>query len=164
MLGETFHHYRILGRLGAGGMGEVYRARDERLGREVAVKALPAELAADGERLRRLEAEARAMAAVAHPNVATIHAVEEHAGRVLLVLELVEGETLAERLERGALPVDEALGVACQVAAGLGAAHAQGIVHRDLKPGNVMLGPKGQVKVLDFGLAKALEPEAAAAQ
>jgi serine/threonine protein kinase/Tol biopolymer transport system component len=163
MIGETVRHYRILGRLGAGGMGVVYRARDERLGREVAVKVLPEALVTDPERLRRLEAEARAMATVDHPNVATIYAVEEHEGRVLLVLELVKGTPLVERLKRGPLPEGEALELARQVAAGLEAAHRRGIVHRDLKPSNVMVGPKGQVKILDFGLAKALErPDAVA--
>jgi Tol biopolymer transport system component len=135
-------------------MGEVYRARDPRLGRDVAIKALPSEFAQDRERLARFEREARLLASLSHPNVAGIHGVEVVSGTPYLVLELVEGATLAARLAGGPLPLDEALEVARQVAAGVEAAHERGVVHRDLKPGNVMLTPAGAVKVLDFGLAR----------
>ncbi len=135
-------------------MGVVYLARDPRLDRAVAIKVIPDAFASDPERLARFEREARLLAALHHPNVAGIYGIEEDAGRRFLVLEYVEGETLAERLDSGALPVDEALDVCRQIAAGLEAAHDQGIVHRDLKPGNVKLTPGGEVKVLDFGLAK----------
>jgi len=135
-------------------MGEVYRARDTRLGRDVAIKALPQELAQDADRLTRFEREARLLASLSHPNIAGIYGLEEVEGTRYLVLELVEGETLADRLARGALPVDDALNVCAQVATAVEAAHEAGIVHRDLKPGNVMVRPDGTVKVLDFGLAK----------
>ncbi len=138
-------------------MGVVYRARDSRLGRAVAVKALPEHLAQDAERLARFEREARTLASLSHPNIAGIHGLEVHEGRRYLVLELVEGEPLNKRLERGPLALDEALEVCAQIAAGLEAAHEAGVVHRDLKPGNVMLTPEGKVKVLDFGLAKSSE-------
>ncbi len=154
-VGTRLGPYEIVGALGAGGMGEVYRARDPRLGRDVAIKALPAAFAQDPERLARFEREARLLASLSHPNVAGIHGLEEVEGGRYLVLELVEGETLAARLARGPLPLDEALEVAKQIAAGVEAAHESGVVHRDLKPGNVMLTPSGAVKVLDFGLAKA---------
>jgi len=145
--------YEILSPLGAGGMGEVYRARDARLGRDVAIKTLPEAFASDAERLSRFEREARLLASLNHSNVAAIHGIEEVGGRRHLVLEFVDGETLAERLSRGPLPVDEAIDVCKQIAAGVEAAHESGVVHRDLKPGNVILTPAGQVKVLDFGLA-----------
>ncbi len=146
--------YEILGPLGSGGMGEVHRARDTRLGRDVAIKTLPEAFAGDAERLARFEREARLLASLSHPNIAAIHGLEESGGARYLVLEFVEGETLAARLARGALPVAEALEVGRQIAAGVEAAHEGGAVHRDLKPGNVMLTPSGDVKVLDFGLAK----------
>jgi Tol biopolymer transport system component/tRNA A-37 threonylcarbamoyl transferase component Bud32 len=142
-------------------MGEVYRARDPRLGREVAIKALPAELARDEQRLARFRREAQLLAALNHPNVAAIHGLEEADGQPFLVLELVPGEDLAARLKRGALPLDEALAIAEQVASALEEAHEKGIVHRDLKPANVKVTPDGKVKVLDFGLAKAWSGEAA---
>ncbi len=151
-----FAHYRIVGRLGAGGMGEVYRAQDTRLGRQVALKVLPADLADDAERVARFRREAQILAALQHPRIAAIHGVEEADGRTVLVLEYVEGEDLAQRLTRGALPPDEALSIGRQIAEALEAAHEKGIVHRDLKPANVMLTPAGGIKVLDFGLAKAL--------
>ena len=135
-------------------MGAVYRARDSRLDREVAVKVLPEHFAEEPERLERFEREAKALAALNHPNVAQIFGVDQADGTWFLVLELVPGETLEDRLKRGALPVDEALDVCGQVAAGLEAAHEAGIVHRDLKPANVRITPEGKVKVLDFGLAK----------
>src|SRR5262245_38047229 len=135
-------------------MGEVYRARDSRLGREVAIKALPAAFAQSAERIARFEREAKLLASLSHPNIGSIYGLEEAGGERFLVLELVEGQTLAARLERGALPPDEALAIARQVASALETAHESGIVHRDLKPGNVMLTPAGVAKVLDFGLAK----------
>ena len=146
--------YEILAPLGAGGMGEVYRARDLRLGREVAIKALPAAFAQDPERLARFEREAKLLASLSHPNIAGIYGLEEAGGARYLALELVEGETLAARLAHGPLPLDEALDVARQIAAGVEAAHENDIIHRDLKPGNVILATSGVVKVLDFGLAK----------
>ena len=152
--GTKLGPYEIAAPLGAGGMGEVYRARDSRLGRDVAIKALPADFAQDPERLSRFEREARLLASLSHPNIAGIHGLEEVSGHRYLVLELVEGETLAERLARGPLPLDEAIEACRQIAAGVEAAHESGVVHRDLKPGNVMLAASGAVKVLDFGLAK----------
>jgi serine/threonine protein kinase len=146
--------YEILAAIGAGGMGEVYRARDTKLGREVAIKVLPEALAADADRIARFEREAKALAALNHPHIATLHGMEESAGRHLLVMELVEGETLADRLRRGPVPVDDALRIAIQIAEALEAAHEKGVVHRDLKPANVKITPDDKVKVLDFGLAK----------
>ncbi len=146
--------YTIEREIGRGGMGVVDLATDSRLGRKVAIKALPEHLAADPDRLARFEREARTLASLNHPNVAGIHGIEEQNGLKHLILEYVEGETLQERLERGALPVDDAIDVCAQIAAGLEAAHDAGIVHRDLKPGNVKITPEGKVKVLDFGLAK----------
>jgi hypothetical protein len=153
--GSRLGPYDVLGPLGAGGMGEVFRARDSRLGRDVAVKALPAAFAADPERLARFEREARLLASLRHPTIAGIHGREEKDGQRFLILEFVDGETLAERLKRGPLPLDDALEIAGQVAAALEAAHDAGIVHRDLKPGNIMVTPNGAARVLDFGLAKA---------
>jgi Tol biopolymer transport system component len=161
--GTRLGAYEVLGHLGSGGMGEVYRARDARLGRDVAIKALPAEVAQDAERLARFRREAQLLASLNHPHVAGVHGLEELDGNLLLVLELVEGEDLAQRLKRGALPVDEALEVARQIAEALEEAHAHGIVHRDLKPANIKLTPDGKVKVLDFGLAKAYAPDASGA-
>jgi eukaryotic-like serine/threonine-protein kinase len=153
--GTRFGPYEITGSLGAGGMGEVYRARDTKLGRDVAIKTLPAALAGDPDRLARFEREAQLLAALNHPHIATIHGLDEHDGTLYLAMELVEGVTLEKHLEAGALPVDDALQLALQIAEALEAAHAKGVVHRDLKPANVMLTGDGQVKVLDFGLAKA---------
>ncbi|HKF44384.1 MAG TPA: protein kinase [Thermoanaerobaculia bacterium] len=149
--------YEILAPLGAGGMGEVYRARDTRLNRDVAIKALPAEFASDSERLARFQREARLLASLNHANIAAIYGLEEADGARYLVLEIVEGESLAQRLAAGPLPVEEALAVCAQAAAGVSAAHEAGVIHRDLKPGNVMVRPDGSVKVLDFGLAKSAE-------
>jgi TolB-like protein/Tfp pilus assembly protein PilF len=146
--------YEVIARIGSGGMGEVYRARDTRLGRDVAIKVLPADFAADDERVKRFEREARATAALAHPNVAAIFDVGTHDGAPYLVEELVEGESLRVRLVDGPLPVRQALEIAVQIAHGLTAAHGKGIIHRDLKPENVMITPDGTVKILDFGLAK----------
>ena len=158
LVGHRLRSYEILSLIGVGGMGEVYRARDTTLGREVALKLLPRDLAADPERLSRLDREARLLASLNHPRIATLYGLEESEGRRFLVMELVSGVTLADRLERGALPISEALEVCRQIAEGLEAAHEKGIVHRDLKPANVKVTPEGQVKLLDFGLAKALVP------
>jgi len=155
MIGQTLAHYRVTAALGAGGMGEVYRATDTKLGREVAIKVLPPEVAQDPERLARFQREAKVLASLNHPHIAAIHGLEEADGKPFLALELVEGEDLSERVKRGGVPVEEALDVATQIAEALEAAHEKGIVHRDLKPSNVKLTPDGQVKVLDFGLAKA---------
>jgi Tol biopolymer transport system component/serine/threonine protein kinase len=156
--GSRLGPYEILSPLGAGGMGEVYRARDPRLKREVAVKMLSEALSRDAEHLARFEREAELLAALNHPAIAQIYGLEESAGSRFLVLELVEGETLAEKLTAGPLPVSEALEIGRQIAEALEAAHARGIVHRDLKPANVKVTPEGRVKVLDFGLAKNLAP------
>jgi Tol biopolymer transport system component/tRNA A-37 threonylcarbamoyl transferase component Bud32 len=156
--GQRLGGYQILGAIGAGGMGEVYRATDTTLGREVAIKVLPEELARDPERLARFRREAHLLASLNHPHVAAIHGLEEADGKPFLVLELVPGEDLATRLKRGPIPVDEALEIAEQMAEALEEAHDKGVVHRDLKPANVKLTPEGQVKVLDFGLAKAQSP------
>ena len=155
--GQTLSYYEILGSLGVGAMGEVYRALDTRLGREVAVKVLPERFAEDEERLQRFEREARSLASLNHPNVAQIFGVDQIEDTCFLVLELVPGETLEERIERGALPIDEAFEVCRQIAEGLEAAHEAGVIHRDLKPANVRITPEGKVKVLDFGLAKPIE-------
>jgi len=152
--GSRIGPYEILAPLGAGGMGEVYRAKDVRLGRDVAIKVLPEAFAQDAARLARLEREARTLAALSHPNIATIFGLEDVGGAPHLVLELVDGETLAHRLRQGPLPVPEAIAICIQIAAAVEAAHERDIVHRDLKPGNVMVNAAGRVKVLDFGLAK----------
>jgi serine/threonine-protein kinase len=144
-------------------MGEVYKARDTKLGREVAIKVLPEAFAENKERLARFEREARLLASLNHPNIATLFDLQEHDGTHFLVLEFVPGETLAERIKRGPIPVDEALLLFKQIAEGLEAAHEKGIIHRDLKPANIKVTPEGNVKVLDFGLAKAMEPEVLAA-
>jgi Tol biopolymer transport system component/tRNA A-37 threonylcarbamoyl transferase component Bud32 len=159
--GTRLGPYEIGAQIGAGGMGVVYRARDTKLQRDVAIKVLPETLAHDPERLARFEREARTLAALNHPNIAHIHGLHESDGPKALVMELVEGPTLADRIAHGAIPVDEALPIARQIAEALEAAHEQGIIHRDLKPANVKVRPDGVVKVLDFGLAKALEPVSA---
>ena len=157
--GARLGPYEISGPLGAGGMGEVYRARDTRLKRDVALKVLPASVASDLERLARFQREAEVLASLSHPHVAGIYGLEESDGMRALVLELVEGETLQQRIARGAIPVHDALTLARQIAAALDAAHQRGIVHRDLKPANIKITPDGTVKVLDFGLAKLAERE-----
>jgi serine/threonine-protein kinase len=149
--------YEILSPLGAGGMGEVYRAKDTKLGRDVALKILPASFTSDPERVARFRREAQVLASLNHPHIAQIHGMEEANGTQFLVLELVDGESLDKRIARGPIPVDEALGIAKEIAEALEAAHEKGIVHRDLKPANIALTKDGQVKVLDFGLAKAVD-------
>jgi Tol biopolymer transport system component/predicted Ser/Thr protein kinase len=153
--GTRLGPYEITGRLGTGGMGEVYRATDTKLGREVAIKTLPSALAEDADRLARFEREAKLLAALNHAHIGAIYGLDEHEGTQFLAMELVEGETLEEKLEAGSLPTDDALRLALQIAEALEAAHEKGVVHRDLKPANIMVTGEGQVKVLDFGLAKA---------
>ncbi len=154
--GTRFGSYEITGEIGAGGMGEVYRARDTQLERDVAVKVLPESFAADVDRVARFEQEAKLLAALNHPNIAQIYGLERSSGVLALIMELVEGPTLEEPITAGPLAIDEALGCALQIVVALEAAHGQGIVHRDLKPANIKLRPDGTVKVLDFGVAKAL--------
>jgi eukaryotic-like serine/threonine-protein kinase len=155
--GARLAHYEVLSPLGRGGMGEVWRAKDATLGREVAIKVLPEAFTGDAERLARFEREAKVLASLSHPNIAAIHGFEEADGSRFLVMELARGEDLADRLSRGPIPVEEAIGIAKQIAGALEAAHEQGIVHRDLKPANVVVRDDGHVKVLDFGLAKAFQ-------
>ncbi len=158
MIGKTLGSYHVLDKLGEGGMGEVYRARDSKLGRDIALKVLPDSFAADPDRLARFHREAQVLAALNHPNIAQIYGFEDSGATHALVMELVDGPTLADRIEQGPVPVAEALAIARQIATALEAAHEQGIVHRDLKPANVKVRPDGTVKVLDFGLAKAMDP------
>src|SRR6202521_3834876 len=156
--GTRLGAYEVLALIGAGGMGEVYKARDTRLNRDVAIKILPEAFAADADRVARFQREAQVLASLNHPNIAHIYGLE-HADHVqALVLELVDGPTLAERIAQGPMPLEEALPIARQIAQALEAAHEHGIIHRDLKPANIKLRPDGTVKVLDFGLAKAMEP------
>lgn len=159
--GTRLGPYEITDAIGAGGMGEVYSARDSKLGRDVAIKVLPEAFAHDPERLIRFQREAKVLASLNHPNIATIHGLEHSDGTHFLIMELVPGETLADRVKAGPLPIEEALGIAVQIAEALEAAHEKNIVHRDLKPANVKVTPEGKVKVLDFGLAKAFESDAA---
>src|ERR1700680_2027733 len=154
-IGTQLGSHEIIALIGKGGMGEVYRARDSRLKREVAIKILPDEFSRDTDRVGRFQREAEVLASLNHPNIAGIYDVQEAQGVRFLVLELVEGETLADRIAPGRVPVDEALSIAIQICEAFEAAHEKGIVHRDLKPANVKLTPDGKVKVLDFGLAKA---------
>jgi serine/threonine-protein kinase len=161
-IGTHLGSHEITGLLGKGGMGEVYRARDLKLKREVAIKILPEEFARDADRVSRFQREAEVLASLSHPNIAGIHDLAEANGSRYLVLELVEGETLADRIARGPIPVEEALPIAIQICEALEAAHERGIIHRDLKPANVKITPNGKVKVLDFGLAKATDNGSAA--
>src|SRR5436190_895618 len=155
--GTRLGSYEVIAAIGAGGMGEVYRARDTKLGRDVALKILPATFAADPDRLARFHREAQVLASLNHPHIGAIYGFEDSGETHALVLEFVDGPTLADRIAQGAIPIDEALTIAMQIAEALEAAHEQGIIHRDLKPANIKLRPDGTVKVLDFGLAKALD-------
>ncbi|HSS45768.1 MAG TPA: serine/threonine-protein kinase, partial [Thermoanaerobaculia bacterium] len=157
--GSRLGPYEVLSPLGAGGMGEVYKARDTRLKREVAVKVLPTAFSADAERLRRFEQEAQAASALNHPNILSIYDLGTHDGAPYIVSELLEGETLRSRLAGGAFTPRRAIGHALQIAQGLAAAHEKGIVHRDLKPENIFVTSDGRVKILDFGLARVTQPE-----
>src|SRR5713226_6899938 len=159
-LGTRLGPYEILAALGAGGMGEVYRARDTKLNRDVALKLLPDAFASDPDRLARFTREAQTLASLNHPHIAAIYGIEESSGIRALVMELVEGEDLSQRIARGAIPLAEALPIAKQITEALEAAHEQGIIHRDLKPANIKVRADGLVRVLDFGLAKAMEPAA----
>ncbi len=156
--GTRLGAYEIVAPLGAGGMGEVYRARDTKLGRDVALKILPDAFANDPDRLARFQREAHVLASLNHPNIAHIHGLEESGDVRALVMELVEGDDLSQLIARGAVPFDESVPIAKQIAEALEAAHEQGIVHRDLKPANIKVRRDGVVKVLDFGLARALDP------
>ncbi len=165
--GSRLGNYEILEPLGAGGMGEVYRARDRKLDRDVALKVLPDEFASDRDRMARFEREAKVLASLNHHHIASIHGLEEAGSMRALVMEVVEGPTLAERIEhieRGSIPIDEAVTIAKQIAEALEYAHERSIIHRDLKPANVKLTEEGDVKLLDFGLAKALEGDTGKAQ
>src|SRR5579871_1901200 len=155
--GSRVGPYEILAPLGAGGMGEVYKARDTKLNRDVAIKILPAAFAQDADRMARFQREAQVLASLNHPNIAAIYGVEERA----LVMELVEGPTLADQIARGAVALEEALPILKQIADAVEYAHERGVVHRDLKPANIKITPEGRVKVLDFGLAKAISNEPA---
>src|SRR5262245_47917593 len=157
MIGSKLAHYEITSHLGSGGMGDVYQATDSKLGRSVAIKFLSEAFSHDSERVARFEREARVLASLNHSNIAAIHGLEESGERKFLVMELVEGETLAERIKRGPIPTDESLTIAKQICEALEAAHEKGIIHRDLKPANVKITPESEVKVLDFGLAKAMD-------
>jgi len=163
MIGKTLSHYKVIEKIGQGGMGEVYRAEDTNLSRDVAIKVLPEQFTKDPQRLARFEREAKLLASLNHPNIAAIHSFEHADDIHFLVLELVPGETLAERVAKGPVPVEEALEVCRQIAEGVEAAHEKGVIHRDLKPANVKVTPEGKVKILDFGLAKAFEAETPAA-
>ncbi|MGA9752525.1 MAG: serine/threonine-protein kinase [Acidobacteriota bacterium] len=156
--GARLGPYEMLAPLGAGGMGEVYKARDTRLGREVAVRVLPARFAQDWERLRRFEQEARAAAALNHPNILVLHDLGTHDGTPYIVTELLEGESLRQRLNGGPIPPAKAVELGIQIAQGLAAAHEKGIIHRDLKPENLFITKDGRVKILDFGLARLASP------
>ena len=157
-VGTRVGAYEVIGLLGSGGMGEVYRARDPRLKRDVALKVLPSSFASDPARLSRFRREAEVLATLDHPHIAGIYGLEEAGEVIALVLQLIDGDTLADRIARGPVPSDEALKYATQMAQALAAAHAQGVVHRDLKPSNIIIAGAGGVKVLDFGLAKLADP------
>src|SRR5215510_16405893 len=159
--GSRIGPYEVTSQLGAGGMGIVFRARDTQLQRDVALKLLPDHFASDPDRLARFQREAQVLASLNHPNIAQVYGLEQAAAPGAIVMELVEGETLADRVKRGPLPLDEAIAIAKQIAAALEAAHERGVIHRDLKPANIKLTPQGKVKILDFGLAKALGTAAA---
>src|SRR5215469_628321 len=156
-IGSVLGSYEITALLGKGGFGEVYRAKDKKLKRDVAIKILPDEFSTDHDRLTRFQREAEVLASLNHPNIAAIHDLATQDQSQFLVLELVDGETLAERIARGPFPVEEALNIAEQIAEALEAAHEKGVIHRDLKPANIKITPDGKVKILDFGLAKICE-------
>src|SRR5262249_1729684 len=157
-IGTQLGSHEITALLGKGGMGEVYRGRDLKLKREVAIKILPEEFSRDAVRVSRFQREAEVLASLSHPNIAAIHNLEEASNVRYLVLELVEGQTLSERLQRGSVPIEESLNIARSICEALAAAHEQGVIHRDLKPDNIKIRPDGMVKVLDFGLAKIQAP------
>src|SRR5438067_2811786 len=160
--GTKIGPYEVLAPLGAGGMGEVYRAKDTRLGRDVAIKILPKVMSADPERKQRFQREAKTISSLNHPNICTLHDIGSQDGLDYLVMECVEGETLAKRLEKGPLPLEQVLKLGAQIADALDKAHRTGVVHRDLKPANIMLTPS-RAKLLDFGLAKPVAPLASLA-
>jgi len=161
--GTRFGPYEIVSAIGAGGMGEVFRARDPRLGRDVAIKVLPEAFAADPDRRTRFEREAQTVASLSHPNVISVFDTGVEAGRVYLVMELLSGDSLREQLKQGPIVPRKAIDIAVQIARGLAAAHDKGLVHRDLKPENIFLQPDGHVKILDFGLARGFTPDASGA-
>ena len=160
LVGTSISHYKVTEKIGEGGMGEVYRATDTKLNRDVALKILPEQFASDSQRMGRFQREAEVLASLDHPNIGQIYGIEEAGATKALVLQLIEGPTLADRIAQGPIPVEDALKIALQIAEGLEAAHEKGVIHRDLKPANIKVTPEGQVKILDFGLAKALEGEA----